>query len=236
MYPDLLSLYGDRGNLICLQKRLEWQGFDCRIIKINVGNQLDLTAIDMIFMSGAPDREQRLVYHDLIQWRDQLSQQINDGLPTLCIGGAYQLLGEYYKSDDGGIMEGLGLFPFITSGQPDRLMGDILLESQIDGETKTLVGFENHSGRTYFNHESLQPLGKVIKGYGNNGEDKTEGVWFQNLIGTYLQGSLLPKNPHLADFFIQAMAYRRGISLIEKLDDSIENIAHEQVRQKIISA
>jgi hypothetical protein len=236
MYPDLMNLYGDRGNLICLQKRMQWYGLDCDIKSIYLEDKLDFNQIDMLFMGGGSDREQGLVYNDLIKKADQLMQHINDGLPMLCICGAYQLLGTYYKSHDGQVMEGLGFFPFYTVGKKDRLIGNILLESEFSGHKSTVVGFENHGGRTYFDDQNLQALGTVTKGHGNNGEDKTEGIRFQNLIGTYLHGPLLPKNPLLADFFIQAMTHRNGIELNTVLDDSIENIAHEQVRRKIISA
>ena len=236
MYPDLMNLYGDRGNLICLQKRMQWYGLDCNIKNIHLEDKLDFNQIDMLFMGGGSDREQGLVYNDLIKKADQLMQHINDGLPMLCICGAYQLLGTYYQSHDGQVMEGLGFFPFYTVGKKDRLIGNILLESEFNGHKSTVVGFENHGGRTYFDDQNLQALGTVTKGHGNNGEDKTEGICFQNLIGTYLHGPLLPKNPLLADFFIQAMTQRKGIELDTVLDDSIENIAHEQVRKKILSA
>ncbi|MEQ8201177.1 MAG: glutamine amidotransferase [Syntrophomonadaceae bacterium] len=236
MYPDLMNLYGDRGNLICLQKRLQWYGFSCDIKSIYLGDRLDFDQIDMIFMGGGSDREQGLVYEDLVEKADQLHREIEAGLPMLCICGAYQLLGAYYQSHEGQVMQGLGFFPFHTEGRKDRLIGNILLEAEIDGVITTLVGFENHGGRTYFRDPGLQPLGQVVVGYGNNGEDKNEGMRFGNLIGTYLHGPLLPKNPLLADFFIKNMAARKGVELNRCLDDSIEHIAHEQVRKMILSA
>lgn len=235
MYPELMNLYGDRGNLICLQKRLEWYGFDCRISNLHLGDDLDLTAVDMLFMGGGSDRGQGLVYHDLFPKKGQLEEQIQAGLPVLCIGGAYQLLGEYYKTPAGQITAGLGLFPYHTVGLPSRLIGDIIIESEINGQIRTVVGFENHCGRTHFQDKILPAFGKVIKGYGSNAQDQTEGIRFQNLIGTYLHGPLLPKNPPVADFFIQAMTHRRGITLEGRLDDSIENFAHEQARKKIMA-
>lgn len=235
MYPDLMNLYGDRGNLICLQKRMEWYGLNCELKSIHLQDKLDFNQIDMLFMGGGSDREQGLVYHDLIRKSDQLMAQINQGLPVLCICGAYQLLGTYYKSNDGQIMDGLGFFRFYTVGKKGRLIGNILLENEINGRKNTVVGFENHGGRTYFDDKNLSSLGTVIKGYGNNGEDKSEGIRFKNLIGTYLHGPLLPKNPALADFFINAMADRRGVQADRVLDDTIENIAHEQVKQQIMN-
>jgi CobQ-like glutamine amidotransferase family enzyme len=233
MYPDLMNLYGDRGNLICLQKRLEWYGQECEIKRLELEDNLDWADIDMLFMGGGSDREQGLVYYDLIQKAQALREEIEKGLPMLCICGAYQLLGSYYKSLDGQVMEGLGFFDFHTESQTGRLIGNIVIESEINGQKCTVVGFENHGGRTYFDDKKLQPLGTVISGYGNNGEDKTEGLSFKNLIGTYLHGPLLPKNPVLADFFIQAMAVRRGLELGKVLDDTIENMAHGQMEHKI---
>lgn len=236
MYPDLMNLYGDRGNLICLQKRLQWYGFNCEIESIFLGDSLDYEQLDMVFIGGGSDREQDLVYGDLTKKADQIYRQIETGLPVLCICGAYQLLGNYYQSHDGKVMQGLGFFPFHTEGRKERLVGNILLEAEIDGVNTTLVGFENHGGRTYYRGPGLQPLGKVVAGYGNNGEDKNEGIRSANLIGTYLHGPLLPKNPLLADFFIKNMCARQGVALNHSLDDSIEYIAHEQVRKMILSA
>ncbi len=236
MYPDLMNLYGDRGNLICLKKRMEWLGLDCEIKNIFLEDELDFNQIDMIFMGGGSDREQGLVYRDLVSRTDQLFEYIQRGLPILCICGAYQLLGAYYQAIDGQVMQGLGFFKFYTVGKPGRLIGNVLLETEITGSKSTLVGFENHGGRTYFEDLNLEPLGRVVKGYGNNGEDKQEGMRFQNLVGTYLHGPVLPKNPVLADFFINCMLQRKGINISCQLDDSIELFAHEQVRKKILSA
>ncbi len=235
MYPDLMNLYGDRGNLCCLEKRINWYGYDCEIRPVNLNDKLDFQQIDMLFMGGGSDREQNLVYNDLLVKAEKLMQEIENGLPTLCICGAYQLLGNYYKSYDGTVMNGLGFFDLHTLGKKDRLIGNILIESELDGKTTTVVGFENHGGRTYLNDKKLHPFGKVVKGHGNNGEDAGEGLLYKNLIGTYLHGPLLPKNPAIADFFIKAMAQRKGLNLAKTLDDSIENFAHEQVKKKILS-
>ncbi len=235
MYPDLMNLYGDRGNLLCLQKRINWYGHDCEIFAVNLNDKLDFQNIDMLFMGGGSDREQGLVYNDLLVKADKLMQEIEDGLPALCICGAYQLLGNYYKASDGTMMNGLGFFDLHTQGHKERLIGNILIECEKDGQRSTVVGFENHGGRTYLNDHKLQPFGTVLKGHGNNGEDGGEGLWYKNLIGTYLHGPLLPKNPAVADFFIKAMASRKGINLLQRLDDSIENFAHEQVQKKILS-
>lgn len=235
MYPDLMNLYGDRGNLICLAQRLKWYGFSCIIMPVELGQEVDFDEVDLVFMGGGSDREQNLVYRDLWKKADFLWAEIEDGMPFLAICGAYQLLGRYYEAVDGKIMQGLNFFDFYTEGEEKRLIGNILLETGITGEKTTVVGFENHGGRTYFNDDTLKPFGKVIKGYGNNGKDKTEGISYKNLIGTYLHGPLLPKNPHIADFFIKAILERRGINLGSKLDDRIENFAHEQVKMMILN-
>lgn len=229
MYPDLMNLYGDRGNLLCLQKRLEWYGHKAIIKNITLDEEVDFSSADMIFMGGGSDREQGLVYKDLLGKADCMWKSITAGLPALCICGAYQLLGMSYRDYKGKIMDGLGFFDFYSQGEEERLIGNIVIETSLTGIVETVVGFENHGGRTYFNDSSLQPFGRVIKGYGNNGQDKQEGIAYQNLIGTYLHGPLLPKNPHIADLYIRRMAERKGISIERKLDDTIEKFAHQQV-------
>jgi hypothetical protein len=230
MYPDLLNLYGDRGNLLCLKKRIEWYGHRCEIVRVNLNENIDFKNIDLFFMGGGSDREQSLVYNDLLKKADILHREIDAGLPCLCICGAYQLLGRYYRSYDGTTMQGLGFFNLYTAGQKGRLIGNILIENRAG----TVVGFENHGGRTYLEDPNLEPFGRVVKGFGNNGEDKSEGIWYKNLIGTYLHGPLLPKNPGIADYFIKTMARRQGLELANGLNDNIENTAHEQVKRMIL--
>jgi CobQ-like glutamine amidotransferase family enzyme len=184
-------------------------------------------------MGGGSDREQGLMYRDLISMADGLWDQIEQGFPVLCICGAYQLLGSYYRSLDGQMLKGLGLLGFYTQSEKGRLIGNILIEIEMGGQKKTVVGFENHGGRTYMEDKQLKPLGKVLKGFGNNGKDGREGIWHKNLIGTYLHGPLLPKNPALADYFIRAMASRRGLDISEALDDRIEDYAHHEVKRRL---
>lgn len=236
LYPDLMNLYGDRGNLICLQKRLEWYGHRCTIKPVHLGDRLDYNWVDMVFMGGGSDREQGLVYQDLITRGDRLREQIEQGLPMLCICGAYQLLGQAYVAQDGSRMSGLGFFDFTTQSEKGRLIGNVVIEAELMGVSGTVVGFENHGGRTYFDDDSLKPFGRVIKGYGNNGKDRQEGLHYMNLVGTYLHGPLLPKNPAVADYFIKCMAGRRGVELTGSLDNSIENFTHEQVKKKVLSS
>ncbi|HNX29142.1 MAG TPA: glutamine amidotransferase [Syntrophomonadaceae bacterium] len=233
MYPDLMDLYGDRGNLICLKKRLNDYGCHCEIRPVYLKEKIDFKKVDMLFMGGGSDREQGLVYNDLLIKAERLKEEIEHGLPALCICGAYQLLGKYYKSFDGSIMKGLGFFDLYTEGQKNRLIGNILIESAISGEKYSVVGFENHGGRTWLNDNDLHPFGTVIKGFGNNGKDGSEGLWYKNLIGTYLHGPLLPKNPHIADYFIKTIAARKGLTLEKQLNDDIEWFAHQQVIKKM---
>lgn len=233
MYPDLMNLYGDRGNLVCLQKRSNDYGYRCEIQPLYLNDKMDFSRVDMVFMGGGSDREQNLVYQDLLLKAGRLMQEIESGLPALFICGAYQLLGNYYKSCEGNMMDGLNFFDLHTDGGKKRLTGNICIQSAIDPEKKSVVGFENHGGRTFINDKQLKPFGMVVKGHGNNGEDGSEGIWYKNLIGTYLHGPLLPKNPHIADYFIAAMADRHGLKLEKQLDDSMEWFAHQQILQKM---
>lgn len=235
MYPDLMNLYGDRGNLVCLQRRIEWYGHNCRLKNVYKGEQIDFDSIDMLFMGGGSDREQELVYQDLLDRAEILKAKINEGLPVLCICGAYQLLGTSYRANDGSTMAGLGLFDFHTISKKSRLIGNILIECQFNDQVIEVVGFENHAGRTFINDPDLKPLGTVIKGYGNNGTDSTEGIKYKNLIGTYLHGPLLPKNPAITDWYINQMAIRRKVELGLPPDRRLEDFAHAQVKDKILS-
>ncbi len=234
LYPNLMNLYGDIGNLICLQKRLEWYGYFPQIERINSGEKIDFKHIDMLFMGGGSEQSQEQALLDLRNAADSLMEAIEGGLPMLFICGAYQLLGTYYHSPEGRKLPCLELFPFHTRGFKGRLTGDILIEINLDGKEEEVIGFENHGGKTYFQENSLSAFGKVLKGFGNNGEDRMEGIRYKNLIGSYLHGPLLPKNPKVADFFIKAMAERKGIEIDRVLDDSLENNARWQVKRKLM--
>ncbi|NLF44733.1 MAG: glutamine amidotransferase [Syntrophomonadaceae bacterium] len=235
MYPDLMDLYGDRGNMICLEKRIRDYGYKCIIIPVRLNEDIHYQEMDMIYMGGGSLREQKLVSDDLLQKAEGFKEVIEDGVPALLVGGAYQLLGSYYRDDSGNTIKGWGLFDFYTEAQNERLIGNILIETEIEGEKRSVVGFENHGGRTWLKTGSLQPFGTVIKGFGNNGQDGSEGIKYKNLIGTYIHGPLLPSNPHIADYFITAMAARKGLRLLEHLDDELEWLAHEQSKMKILS-
>jgi CobQ-like glutamine amidotransferase family enzyme len=234
LYPSLMNLYGDRGNLITLQKRLQWYGHECIVEPVNLGCQIDYESFDMVFMGGGSDREQELVCLELLCQADNLWKELENDLPALFICGAYQLLGSYYESADGKQLKGLAFFKLYTLSEPERLTGNVVIASRLNQEITTVVGFENHAGRTYLDDESLQPFGTVLAGFGNNGQDGQEGIQYKNVIGTYLHGPLLPKNPQVADFFIKAMANRKGLEIKGQLNDLLEDYAHQQIKRKTL--
>lgn len=236
MYPDLLNLYGDRGNVRCLWKRLQWRGWEARIEPVYLKDRRPPEAFDMIFLGGGSDREQNIIYQDLLDRAAGLWEAIENGLPVLAICGGYQLLGQYYRTAEGEELKGLGFFDFYTRGEEGRLIGNIILETAIQGQAQSVVGFENHGGRTYLSDSSLQPFGRVLKGSGNNGRDGGEGLHYRNLIGSYLHGPLLPKNPAVADYFIRAILKRRGVDNIPELDNWLEARAHDQACRRAMNA
>ncbi len=200
LYPDQLNLYGDRGNILTLQKRCELRGIELRIIELGIGDALAPDEYDMLFIGGGQDKEQAPVAQDLLEMKSiGLWAAIEDDMPVLAVCGGYQLLAHYYRPAVGPDMRGLGVFDAWTihKGEKEpRCTGDIA----IAWKGRTLVGFENHGGRTYLG--TAKPLGRVLKGHGNNSEDHTEGAVYRNTFGTYMHGSLLPKNPHFADHLI----------------------------------
>ncbi len=238
LYPQLMSTYGDRGNVIVLSKRCEWRKINAQVLELNEGFDLKLLKdIDILFMGGAQDTQQEIVSKDFTSKKIKaLKKKIEDGTPGLYICGAYQFLGKYYKEADGTKIKGLGILDLFTENpkeENERLIGNIAIKST-DGNV--IVGFENHGGRTYLG-KGIKPFGQVLKGFGNNGKDKTEGAIYINSIGTYLHGPILPKNPQIADFLIEkalGIKYRKKIKL-EKLNDSFEQKARKSVLQKIIS-
>lgn len=239
LYPDLMSTYGDRGNIIVLQKRSEWRGIKVEIERVYLStNYKLLSTCDLFFMGGAQDTQQEIVNKDLFENKGKiLKKKIENGTPGLFICGAYQFLGKYYKTAEGKILKGLGLFPLYTENPGgQRLIGNILVEPTTYNllTTTYLVGFENHGGRTYLEDKSFA-FAKVMKGHGNNGKDQTEGIIYKNAIGTYLHGPILPKNPELADFLTQKaleIKYKEEIRL-EPLDDSMEKKASEVIVKRI---
>ncbi|MBI4079586.1 MAG: cobalamin biosynthesis protein CobQ, partial [Candidatus Levybacteria bacterium] len=234
LYPELMSTYGDRGNIIVLQKRCEWRGIKVEVKKLEIGySAKELNACDLLFMGGAQDKQQKIVSEDLRKKADILSAMIEDGTPGLYICGAYQFLGKYYKEADGTVIDGLGIFDLYTENPGEnhpRLIGNIVTELGIMNQElgkRTLVGFENHGGRTHLG-KNIKPFTKVISGFGNNGTDKTEGAVYKNSFGSYMHGPILPKNPHFADHLLTLALrkkYGKEICLAD-LDDSLEWQAH----------
>ncbi len=206
LYPDQLNLYGDRGNILTLQRRCQLRGIELRVVGLGIGDALAPDEYDMLFIGGGQDKEQAPVAQDLYEIKGiGLWAAIEDDMPVLAVCGGYQLLANYYRPASGPDMRGLGVFDAWTihkGARAARCIGDIA----ISWNGSTLVGFENHGGRTYLG--TAKPLGKVLKGYGNNAEDGTEGAVYRSAYGTYLHGSLLPKNPHFADHLIE-LALRR---------------------------
>jgi CobQ-like glutamine amidotransferase family enzyme len=228
LYGDLLNIYGDRGNLISLVQRARWHGYDPQVQHVGVGDVVDFTNFDLLVMGGGQDREQSLLSRDFRQVKGQsLAEAVEAGVPMLTICAGYQMMGHYYRTHEGEEIPGMGILDLHTEAGKVRFIGNLLSECEfLPGPVKTLVGFENHSGRTYLGGK-VRPLGKVKQGSGNNGEDGTEGVVYKGVIGSYLHGSLLPKNPHLADYLLGQAVQRRYGAMLGTLPDELEWAAHK---------
>jgi len=228
LYPKQMNLYGDRGNILCLRRRCAARGIELAVDELEMGDPLDATACDLIFIGGAQDREQRRVAADLLEVKGEaLRQAVAAGVAVLAVCGGYQLLGRYYRPAAGEDLPGLGVFDAWTEhpgAAAKRFIGNVVVRWQ----GVTLVGFENHGGRTFLG-PAARPLARVIAGYGNNGRDGTEGAVQANAFGTYLHGSLLPKNPRFADHLIAlALARKYGRGELRPLDDALEERAHAE--------
>jgi len=229
LYPKLMNLYGDRGNILCLRRRCEQRSITLVVNELELGEGLDPAAYDLIFIGGAQDREQRRVAADLLETKaEALHQAVAEGVVLLAVCGGYQLLGRYYRPAVGEELPGAGVFDLWTEHPGPtarRFIGNVVVRWQ----GNTLVGFENHGGRTYLGPRA-RPLATVIAGFGNNGRDGSEGaVQGENAFGTYLHGSLLPKNPRFADHLIaQALRRRYGEAELAPLDDALEERAHAE--------
>ncbi|HRV59856.1 MAG: glutamine amidotransferase [Solirubrobacterales bacterium] len=228
LYPDQMNIYADRGNILFLQHRCEWRGIDFEVTRCGPGDRFDPEAFDLLYMGGGQDRDQKAVAGDLIETKQQSMRIAKEsGAAILAVCGGYQLLGEYYELE-GEAIAGLGLVDLRTVREPGpRLIGPVAIKVDLDGRDRVLAGFENHGGRTRLG--AATPLGKVMHGFGNNGEDGFEGVREDNLIGTYLHGPLLPKNAWLADHLIATgLEHHHGERPdLEPLEDSLEQAAHE---------
>lgn len=225
LYPDLLNVYGDTGNILILKYRAEKRGIKVNVTNISIGDKFEGKDYDIVFFGGGQDYEQSIVSDDLNSLKKlALSQYIEQGKVFISICGGYQLLGKYYTTPEGEKLNGLGILDIYTEGGNTRFIGNTVIYNEDFKET--YVGFENHSGRTYIG--SLKPLGKVLAGYGNNGEDGYEGCVYKNSYCSYFHGSLLSKNPELADRFLEtALGKKYGSIKLTPLDDSLEFKAKE---------
>lgn len=222
LYPDLLNLYADKGNIQTLKKRCEWRGIDVSVELVKSGETPRLQNCDLVLLGGGSDREQEIVGRTLRNARQEWKAAMEDGLPILAVCGGYQLLGAYYQLPDGAKVPGLGLLDLVTIAGSPRLIGNVAIDSP---ECGRIVGFENHAGYTTHKHT---PLGTVVSGHGNNGRDGQEGVRYRNVVGTYIHGPLLPKNPRLADFMLGLANEYAGLGLtLDPLDDTLEEAAHQ---------
>lgn len=204
LYPRDMNIYGDWGNVLVLRKRLQLRGYDVRLHEYNPGDTFP-DQVDLIVGGGGQDSGQNKIQSDLLQLGGRLRELADDGVPMLAICGLYQLFGNFFKTHTGEVIKGISLLDIDTIGGPTRLIGNTVLESE---EFGTVIGYENHSGQTFLKG-GVQPLGTVTKGEGNNGQDSTEGARYRNVVASYLHGSLLPKNPAVADYLVRHAALRR---------------------------
>lgn len=238
LYPDIMELYGDYGNIQILKYRCEERNINLIIDRYSIGDSTpDFQSYDIVFAGGGADNEQSILSDDLMKLKDNIKSAVEKGTFFLLICGAYQLFGKYYKGVEGNIIPGLEVFDYYTEAQPDRrkrCIGNIITKATIDGEETEIIGFENHGGQT-FNVET--PFGKVLFGNGNKFEDEYEGFFKENVIATYLHGPLLSKNPKIADYIIKYCLKRNKPSEnieLKKLDDTFEEKCREQLINKFL--
>jgi CobQ-like glutamine amidotransferase family enzyme len=226
LYPDYLNIYADRGNIAVLARRAELRGHELDVDAVSIGDALRPDAYDLLYIGGGQDREQELVAADLVAKSHLVHAAIAEGVAALAVCGGYQLFGDFYRDREGMELPGIGVFPLHTIAGGRRMIGDVLLECEWAG--LTVAGFENHAGRTKLDPQAI-PLGRVISGFGNDGESGDEGCRLGRAIGTYLHGPLLPRNPWLADWVLaQALAHGSGGEAPElaPLRDELEQEAH----------
>lgn len=221
LYPVEMNIYGDRGNVLTLLRRLEWRGLVPRLVEVGVGEKFNFKKADIIFAGGGQDRGQVVVGNDLLERRDDLLAAVADGVVMLTVCGTYQLFGRGFTTLEGQEIPGIGLFKASTQGSTQRMIGNIVVETDFG----RLVGFENHSGQTLLDDD--QPsLGRVTKGYGNDAQSRREGAVAGNAFGTYLHGPILPKNPHFADeLLLRALRRKYGVEQLSPLDDELARVA-----------
>ncbi|MCM8745878.1 glutamine amidotransferase [Thermomicrobium sp. CFH 73360] len=230
LYARTMNIYGDRGNVLALVERCRRRGIETEVVEIGVGELLEPGRCDLFFWGGGQDREQIAAAEDLQGPKGEvLRAEIERGVPLLAVCGGYQLLGRFYRPHEGPELPGLGVFDAWTVAGSQRMIGNVVVDSPDFGE---VVGFENHSGRTFLGPRA-RPLGTVRIGYGNNGKDRTEGCRYHNAIGTYLHGPVLPKNPQLTDHLIAcALTLHGWVGSLEPLDDALARVAHEEAVER----
>jgi lipid II isoglutaminyl synthase (glutamine-hydrolysing) len=228
LYPDYLNIYADRGNIAVLSRRAAWRGHELDVRSVSVGDRVAPGEHDLLYIGGGQDREQALVAQDLLVKAVEVRESVAEGVAVLAVCGGYQLLGRSYRDLHGVELPGIGVFPFDTVAGDIRMIGDVLLECELEpGVRRTLAGFENHAGRTHLD-AGAQPLGRVVAGFGNDGVSGWEGCRVGRAVGTYLHGPLLPRNPWFADWLLeQALTRRLGETpQLTLLDDELEEEAH----------
>lgn len=234
MYHDIMDLYGDRGNIAVLKYRCEKRGITFNLDTCGIGEEKDLSNYNLVFIGGGADREQNILYNDLIARKENIQKAINENTFFLLICGGYQLFGKYYLDNNGAKIDGLNIFDYYTESDNSvgRCIGNVLIEAELDNQKYQIIGFENHGGQT---KNVEKPLGKVISGHGNVYKGEFEGVYDNNVLGTYIHGPLLPKNPDLADFVIKkALSKNYKEVTLSKLDDFLEEKARETMINRLI--
>lgn len=234
LYPDVLNLYGDTGNIVCLLKRLKWRGIEAEVTMLPIGASADFTQFDLFFIGGGQDFEQEVLLNDLHSGKDkEILSAVDDDKVFLCICGGYQMMGQYYLTHKGEQCDFIGALNLHTVGSDVRMIGNYSFKCSGDNSASTVVGFENHSGKTYLG-DGVSPLGTVLSGFGNNGEDHTEGARYKNVFGCYCHGPMLPKNPLFADFILQTALSRRYPDVeLPPLNDGLEIAAHNYMVNRI---
>jgi CobQ-like glutamine amidotransferase family enzyme len=235
LYPKYMSTYGDRGNILTLWQRCRWRGIEVTVKELDLGNKINPAYIDLYFFGGGQDQAQKIISDDLQKIkRDQLRKAVRLGAVFLGICGGYQLFGHYYRPANETDVPGIGILDIVTIAGEKRMIGNIVVETneKLKMNRKLIVGFENHSGKTYLGKRAT-PLGNVVVGYGNNGDDRTEGAYQGNVFGCYLHGPLLPKNPQFADLLIKrALERKYGSISLAPIDDKLELETQENVIER----
>ena len=228
LYPKDMNIYGDYGNLLVIQRRLEWYGYEANVIHYNVGDSFP-SQVDIIIGGGGQDSGQEVIHEDLVKIGPKLKELAEAGVPMLLVCGLYQLFGNFFKTLGGKTLTGIGVLDVETHGTRERLIGNIVTNNEDFGD---IIGYENHSGQTYLG-PNAEPFATVVKGAGNNSKDGHEGARHKNVIGTYLHGSILPKNPKLADFLIHtAVTKKYGDFSTDIIDDLLADFARETASER----